>query len=178
MAALKHEIAQERPFSSIEEEALLNLMRTSDCLHRTFQRRTRDWGITSTQYNVLRILRGSQPQGLTCSSIGDRMITAEPDITRLLARMKTLKLIKQQRDKNDGRVVWTQISAAGLELLGKMDPEITRAPKELLGHMDLKDVAELTRLLELARKNCLDSQAPVSCTGEQCELAETTNKSR
>jgi DNA-binding MarR family transcriptional regulator len=178
MAALKHEIAQERPFSSIEEEALLNLMRTSDCLHRTFQRRTRDWGITSTQYNVLRILRGSQPQGLTCSSIGDRMITAEPDITRLLARMKTLKLIKQQRDKNDRRVVWTQISAAGLELLGKMDPEITRAPKELLGHMDRKDVAELTRLLELARKNCLDSQAPVSCTGEQCELAETTNKSR
>ena len=178
MAPLKHEISQERPFSSIEEEALLNLMRTSDCLHRTFQRRTRDWGITSTQYNVLRILRGSQPQGLTCSSIGDRMITAEPDITRLLARMKTLKLIKQQRDKNDRRVVWTQISAAGLELLGKMDPEITRAPKELLGHMDRKDVAELTRLLELARKNCLDSQAPVSCTGEQCELAETTNKSR
>ena len=64
------------------------------------------------------------------------MITAEPDITRLLARMKTLKLIKQQRDKHDRRVVWTQISAAGLELLGKMDPEITRAPKELLGHLD------------------------------------------
>jgi DNA-binding MarR family transcriptional regulator len=173
MAALRHEIAQESPFSSIEEEALLNLMRTTDCVHRAFQRRTRDWGITSTQYNVLRILRGSHPHGLTCSSIGDRMITAEPDITRLLARMKTLKLIKQQRDKHDRRVVWTQISAAGLELLGKMDPEITRAPKELLGHMDRKDVAELTRLLELARKNCLNTQAPVSCTGEKCE---TTNK--
>lgn len=173
MAALKHEIAQVRPFSSVEEEAILNLMRTTDCLHRAFQRKTRDWGITSTQYNVLRILRGSQPQGLTCSAIGDRMITAEPDITRLLARMKALKLIKQQRDKRDRRVVWTQISPAGLELLAKMDPEVTRAPKELLGHMDRKDVAELTRLLELARKNCLDMQAPVSCTGEQCETNNT-----
>ena len=175
MAALKHEIAQERPFSSVEEEALLNLMRTTDCLHRAFQRKTRDWGITSTQYNVLRILRGSQPQGLTCSAIGDRMITAEPDITRLLARMKALKLITQQRDKRDRRVVWTQISPAGLELLANMDPEVTRAPKELLGHMDRKDVAELTRLLELARKNCLDTQAPVSCTAEQCETSGVAN---
>src|SRR5258708_27502298 len=101
MAALKHEIAQERPFSSDEEEAFLNLMRTTDCLHRAFQHKTRDWGVTSTQYNVLRILRGAQPHGLTCAAIGDRMITAEPDITRLLGRLKILKLIKQQRDKRD-----------------------------------------------------------------------------
>jgi DNA-binding MarR family transcriptional regulator len=178
MAALKHEIAQERPFSSVEEEALLNLMRTADCLHRAFQRKTRHWGITSTQYNVLRILRGAHPQGLTCSAIGDRMITAEPDITRLLARMKTLKLIKQQRDKRDRRVLWTQISAAGLDLLGRMDAEITRAPKELLGHLDRQDLAELTRLLELARKNCLNAQSSVSCTGEQCETSQAANNTR
>jgi len=61
MAALKQEIAQELPFASVEEEALLNVMRTSDCLHRVFQRRTRGYGVTSTQYNVLRILRGAQP---------------------------------------------------------------------------------------------------------------------
>jgi DNA-binding MarR family transcriptional regulator len=178
MAALKHEIAQESPFSSAEEETLLNLMRTADCLQRAVQRKTRDWGITSTQYNVLRILRGAHPQGLTCTSIGDRMITAEPDITRLLARMKALKLIKQQRDKKDGRVVWTQISTAGLELLGRMDAEITQAPKDLLGHLDREDLAELTRLLELARQNCLNTQAPVSCSGDACETRETANHSR
>jgi len=105
MAALKHEIAQQRPFSSMEEEALLNVMRTSDCLQRAFVRRTRHWGITPTQYNVLRILRGAQPQGLTCSAIGERMITTVPDITRLLARMKAQKFIRQQRDKKDRRVV-------------------------------------------------------------------------
>jgi len=171
MSALKQEIAQQRPFSSTEEEALLNIMRTSDCLQRALQRRTRHWGITSTQYNVLRILRGAHPQGLTCSAIGDRMITAVPDITRLLARMKMLKLIRQQRDKHDRRVVWTQISHAGLDLLSKMDDEISRMPRELLSHLNREELDEFIRLLELARKNCMDTQAPVSCNGEQCDPA-------
>lgn len=169
MAALKQEIAQQRPFSSTEEEALLNLMRTSDCLQRAFQRRTRHWGITGTQYNVLRILRGAGPEGLTCSAIGERMITAEPDITRLLGRMKTLKLIKQHRHKPDRRVVWTQISSAGLDLLSKMDDEITRMPKELLGHLGEDALVEFIRLLESARQKCTDIQAPVSCEGETCD---------
>jgi DNA-binding MarR family transcriptional regulator len=172
VASLKHEIAQERPFASIEEEAFLNLMRTSDCLHRAFQRKIRPWGITSTQYNVLRILRGAQPQGLTCSAIGDRMITADPDITRLLARMKTLKLIRQQRDKNDRRVVWTQISPTGLDLLSRMDAEITQIPRDLLGHLDPDDLQQLIRLLEESRKHCTDQPGPVSCDGQTCPLPE------
>jgi len=176
MTGLKSEIAQERPFASDEEEALLNLLRTSDCLHRVFQRRTRDWGVTSTQYNVLRILRGAGSQGLTCSAIGDRMITAEPDITRLLARLKAMKLIRQQRDKHDRRVVWTHISATGLELLGKMDAVIEQIPRDLLGHLDRKDLSNLIRLLELARKNCGDGQSPVSCEGLSCD--GTSEKSR
>jgi DNA-binding MarR family transcriptional regulator len=151
MTSLKLEIVQEPPFSSVEEEALLNLLRTSDCLQRAFHLKTRDWGVTSTQYNVLRILRGAQPHGLTCSAIGSRMITAEPDITRLLARLKGLKLILQRRDRHDRRVVWTQISAAGLELLREMDPVIQRIPGELLGHLSGAELAELIRLLELAR---------------------------
>ena len=165
MASLKREIAQGRPFSSAEEEALLNLMRTADCLQRAFQRISREWGVTSTQYNVLRILRGSHPQGLTCSAIGDRMITAEPDITRLLARLKARKLVRQQRDRQDRRVVWTQISDAGLELLRQMDPVIQQEPRKLLGHLSEGELAELTRLLEVARKPCVDAQNGVSCDG-------------
>ncbi len=165
MAALKHEIVQERPFASAEEEALLNLLRTADCLQRAFQRMSREWGVSSTQYNVLRILRGSHPQGLTCSAIGDRMITAEPDITRLLARLKAQKLIHQHRDRHDRRVVWTQISEAGLDLLQQMDPLIQQEPKKLLGHLPERDLTELTRLLELARKPCIDAQNAVGCKG-------------
>ena len=167
MAGLKLEIGQSRPFSSAAEEALLNLLRTSDCLNRAFHRKTRDWGVTSTQYNVLRILRGAQPQGLTCSAIGSRMITAEPDITRLLARLKALKLIRQQRDRQDRRVVWTQISESGLELLRQMDPVIERVPGELLGHLNGAELAELIRLLELARKPSESLPTPVCCDESQ-----------
>ena len=173
MAGLKLEIAQEPPFSSVEEEALLNVMRTADCLHRVFHLKTRDWGVTSTQYNVLRILRGARPQGLTCSAIGDRMITAEPDITRLLSRLKALKYVRQQRDRHDRRAVWTQITEAGLELLKEMDPVIQQLPIDLLGHLDEAELAELIRLLELARSQADDAQAPVSCTGERCSEGES-----
>ena len=164
MASLKLEIAQKPPFASVEEEALLNLLRTADCLQRSFHLKTRDWGVTSTQYNVLRILRGAQPNGLTCSAIGSRMITAEPDITRLLARLKGLKLIRQQRDRHDRRVVWTRISEAGIALLHQMDPVILKVPRELLGHMSGTELAELIRLLELARKPAGDS---LTCDGER-----------
>lgn len=167
MAGLKLDIVQEPPFSSVEEEAFLNLLRTSDCLNRAFHLKTRDWGVTSTQYNVLRILRGAQPQGLTCSAIGSRMITVEPDITRLLARLKTLKLIRQQRNRQDRRVVWTYISATGLELLNEMDPVIQQLPQELLGRLNGAQLIELIRLLELARKPIEDPQTPVSCSGNR-----------
>lgn len=159
MVDLRTEIAQSAPFSSVEEEAILNLMRTSDFMHRAFQHKTREWGLTSTQYNVLRILRGAQPQGLTCAAIGERMITAEPDITRLLARLKGLKLIRQHRDKQDRRVVWTQIGDAGLELLRTMDPVIQQMPVELLGHLRRPELAEMIRLLELARRPCTGADA-------------------
>ena len=162
MANLKLEILQEPAFSSVEEEALLNLMRTSDCLQRAFQQRIRGFGLTSTQYNVLRILRGAQPDGLTCAAIGARMIAIEPDITRLLVRLKRLKLIRQHRDRHDRRAVWTQISDAGLDLLHAMDPVIQRIPGELLGHISGAALTELTRLLELARGCCGDTRQPES----------------
>jgi DNA-binding MarR family transcriptional regulator len=167
LASLKREIAQERPFASREEEALLNLLRTSDFFEREVQRRTREWGVTSTQYNVLRILRGAEPEGLTCTSIGERMITAEPDITRLLSRLKALKLIRQRRDKRDRRVVWTQIAETGLELLRRMDPMILAGPKELLGHMSGAEIEDLIRLLERARH--ADPQ-PLTCDGQTKKL--------
>ena len=166
MTGLKVEIAQQREFSSAEEEALLNLLRTADCLERAFHLRTRGWGVTSTQYNVLRILRGAHPQGLTCSAIGSRMITADPDITRLLARLKALKLIRQKRDAHDRRVVITHISDAGMELLRKMDPVIQQLPRELLGHLAPGDVESLIRLLESARSCCAGAVDAATCDGE------------
>lgn len=176
MSKLKEEIQQSRPFSGLAEEALLNLMRTADCLQRNMQRAVRAHGLTSTQYNVLRILRGAQPVGLTCSAIGERMITADPDITRLLARLKKMGFIRQQRDKKDRRVLWTFISPAGLHLLAQLDPVVEKLPEQYLGHMDVAELDQLIRLLEQARKHCGDGQNPVSCEGkseagkDSCEI--------
>jgi DNA-binding MarR family transcriptional regulator len=167
---LKDEIRQERPFQSIHEQALLNLMRTADCLDRALEKKIRPFGVTATQYNALRILRGAHPRGLTCAAIGDRMIAAEPDITRLLSRLKKLRLVRQHRDARDRRVLWTRISAAGLELLREMDPAIERAPAELLGHLSGNQLDELSRLLEKARKTCDGSSVQPDCEGK-CDVS-------
>jgi DNA-binding MarR family transcriptional regulator len=171
LSSLKDEIAQQRPFSSPAEEALLNLMRTADCLQRAMQRSTKAWHITSTQYNVLRILRGAHPGGLACSAIGDRMITAEPDITRLLGRLKALKLIRQQRDKKDRRVVTTFIADAGLALLAEMDPVVSQSPTRMLGHLTDGELQEFVRLLEKARQKCDDRRSQPTCDGKEDSAA-------
>ena len=151
MVSLKQEIEQQRAFSSAAEEALLNLLRTADAAERELHLLIKPWGITSTQYNVLRILRGAQPQGLACSAIGARMITADPDITRLLTRLKAMKLVRQERDRQDRRVVWNQIAPAGLKLLEQIEPAIESFPEKFFATLSESEKSELVRLLEKTR---------------------------
>jgi DNA-binding MarR family transcriptional regulator len=158
----KPDIVDKPAFHSLEEQALLTLLRTADRLERAVEHKIRPWGVTATQYNVLRILRGAHPRGLTCSAIGDRMITAEPDITRLLSRLKALKLVRQQRSREDRREVWTQISQAGLKLLAEMDAMIERAPVEVIGGLSAAELNELIRLLERA-----GDEKQTTCDGQR-----------
>lgn len=176
MASLKSEIEQTQSFASTEEEAFLNLLRCSDCLQRAFQRKTRGWGVTPTQFNVLRILSGAEPDGLTCAAIGRRMIAADPDITRLLNRLKALKLVRQRRDRHDRRVVWTQISDTGLELLRAMGPIVQRAPRELLSHMNPDELAQLSRLLELARVNSALTRQEAALSDEKPDASQSGDR--
>jgi DNA-binding MarR family transcriptional regulator len=146
-------------FSSPQEEAMLTLFRTADALEHELQQRLKPYGITGPQYNVLRILRAAQSQGaeqkgLMCSAIGRLMIAPEPDITRLLARLKAHKLVTQKRDSRDGRVVLTYLSAAGAQLLAKLDGLIGETPAELMRGLSPAEVKELTRLLAKARGCC------------------------
>lgn len=138
-------------FSSPQEEALLNLFRSADALQHALQQRLKPFGITGPQYNVLRILRRAHPKGLMCSAIGSMMITPEPDITRLLARLKAHKLVTQRRDANDGRVVLTHLSPHGMEVLAGLDGPIGQAPADLLRALSAQELREFTRLLIKAR---------------------------
>jgi DNA-binding MarR family transcriptional regulator len=161
MSRLLGEIQQTRPFESPQQEALLNLIRTSDQLQRRLQLALRPWGITLTQYNVLRILRGAgDGSGLPCSEIGARMVTAEPDITRLLNRLAARRLIERRRDREDRRVVRTAITGRGLELLGELQPVVDQYRHGLFEGMSAREVAALTALLEKARGRCRAGETP------------------
>ncbi|MGH9804447.1 MAG: MarR family winged helix-turn-helix transcriptional regulator, partial [Candidatus Acidiferrales bacterium] len=118
---LQAEIQQRRRFRNLESEALLNILRTADGLTRAFEEAFKPSGLSSTQYNVLRILRGAGSEGLACRQVGERMITHDPDITRLLDRLEKRGLVARARDR---RVVATRISPAGLRVLARLEPGV------------------------------------------------------
>ncbi len=151
MKRLAEEIQQHRPFESLESEAILNLQRTADQLRRSFQQTLKGHGLTEAQYNVLRILRGAEPDGLRCSQIGERMISHDPDVTRLLKRLGRQKLTERRRDIKDRRVVLMKITKPGLQLLKELDPVVDKSTRQALGHLTGEKLSLLIDLLEEAR---------------------------
>jgi len=152
MPPLKEEIKQTRPFKSIHEETLLNVVRTSEVLSARTEDALKEHGITGTQYNVLRILRGAGPGGLACGAIGDRMLTRESDMTRLIDRLLVLKLVERSRHEDDRRVVVTKLTEEGKRLLTTLDPVVKDAQRRLLGHMEEAELRTLIGMLEKARE--------------------------
>jgi DNA-binding MarR family transcriptional regulator len=148
---LSEEIKQARPFSSLEEEAILGVQRTASVLDQAVSEALKPYGLSSTQYNALRILRGAGAAGLACQEIGERMVTRDPDVTRLVDRLEARKLIERTRSPRDRRVVMVRISDAGKRLLASMDSTIEGLPKRVLGHLGKRRVRLLIELLERAR---------------------------
>lgn len=151
VSKLQEEIKQTRPFATIEEEALLSIRRTSDRLQHHAVQFFKAQGITPTQYNVLRILRGAGDGGLRCSDIGERLVSSDPDITRLLGRLQKQKLIKRKRNPKDKRVIYATITAEGQRLLKEMDPLVSEDVKRTLKHMSKEKLTTLVSLLEEIR---------------------------
>jgi DNA-binding MarR family transcriptional regulator len=139
-----------KPVSSPEEKAFLDLLRTCDLLSRGAAYVLKAEDLSPTQYNVLRILRG-EPKGLPCGEIGCRMITRDPDITRLLDRLEKRGLISRFRDTEDRRVVLTRISSEGLKVLSRLDIPVQDAHRKQLGHLGRARLRQLADLLEVAR---------------------------
>jgi DNA-binding MarR family transcriptional regulator len=148
---LQSEIKQTKPFQLLEEEVLLNLQRTADAAMRPVEAEMKNHGLSVTQYNVLRILRGAGDGGRTCGEIGDRLITRDPDITRLLDRMEKRGLIRRERQTKDRRVILTFITKEGMDLLEQLDESIPATIRGALGHLGERKLKDLCRLLEQAR---------------------------
>ena len=133
-----------------EEVAFLDLQRTCDLLARGPAQILKSVDLSATQYNVLRILRGS-PEGLPCGEIASRMITRDPDITRLLDRLEKRGLISRWRETKDRRVVMTRITAEGLKFLAELDEPVEEAHRKQLGHLGKDRLRALAKLLSSAR---------------------------
>src|ERR1043165_2038403 len=143
MTSLLEELRQTRPFASLEEEALLSIVRTNAVLLDEFELFLRPYGITTTQYNVLRILRGSEPHGLCRNDLRDRMLTRMPDVTRLLDRMEEAGLVQRVRDADDRRMVTTRITKDATKLLAKLDTVTRDIQKRLFEGVSQKEIQSL-----------------------------------
>ncbi len=128
----------------------MELLRTTDMLSRGLVRVLKSEDLSSTQYNVLRILRGA-PGGLACGEIASRMITRDPDVTRLLDRLEKRKLITRCREAKDRRTVMARIAAEGLEILARLDEPVQAAHRKQLGHLGRERLRALSGLLRVSR---------------------------
>jgi DNA-binding MarR family transcriptional regulator len=148
---LQAQLKQKVPFTSREQEAYLSLLRTADALQAQVEARLKDFGLTGTQYNALRILRGAGREGLPCREIGERMITRDPDITRLLNRLEDRGFVERTRARHDRRVIYGKITAAGLKLLREIDSPVEKYSRDMLRHVGQEKLKQLIELLELVR---------------------------
>jgi DNA-binding MarR family transcriptional regulator len=145
------ELQQTKPFRHIEEELFLNIQRTADILLQEILDILRPCGLSATQYNVLRILRGAGEAGITCKDIGARLVTRDPDITRLLDRLERRNLLTRARTREDRRFVSIRISDEGLDLLRQLDGPVEEKQVEMMRHMPREQLASAVALLERLR---------------------------
>jgi DNA-binding MarR family transcriptional regulator len=145
--ALRRRIRQDR-FESPLQEAILNLMVAADAVRDLFDRACAEHGITASQYNVLRILRGVHPQGHPRVEIGRRMVERAPDVTRLIDRLEKQGLVARDRTARDRRLSISRITPAGLELLERIEPDLRRVHEHLSARLSAGDREELSRICE------------------------------
>jgi DNA-binding MarR family transcriptional regulator len=144
------ELKQAKPMS-LEAEALLNIHRTAGVLEAGMVELLKPYEISPAQYNVLRILRGAGKSGLACREIGDRMVTRDPDITRLLDRLERRALIERSRESRDRRVVTVRITGAGLRSLKRLDGTVDRFERNRFRDLGAERLQSLIEALELVR---------------------------
>ena len=149
--SLQREIKQMKPFDSIEEEVFLNLQRTAESLMGSLSEVLKAFDLTATQYNVLRILRGAGPAGLPCREVSERMVTRDPDVTRLLDRLESRAFVERERLTSDRRVVLARIAVAGTDVLALADPAVKTFLLEAMSALDQTELRSLNTALESLR---------------------------
>jgi DNA-binding MarR family transcriptional regulator len=146
-SVLQRELKQAKPFSSREHEALLGLQVAAQRAIEPWAQYLKSHNLTLAQYNVLRILRGAHPEGLTSGGVAERSISRDPDVTRMIDRLEKRGLVRRQRSAGDRRVVKVLISDSGLDRLAELDAPAEEMPKKVLGSLGKRRLEELNELL-------------------------------
>ena len=142
------QIQQTRPFASPEQEAMLAIRRTAASVLAPWEKFLKaEFGLSTSLFNVLRILRGSHPTALTCGEIGKRTIARDPDVTRLVDQLIGRGLVARTRSEKDRRIVEVSITKKGLDLLQELDPHSLQMPRALMGHVSAAKLRQLATLL-------------------------------
>lgn len=149
---LRNEIQQHKPFRSIQQEAQLSVVRTASMLTDSFDRMLKPYGITAAQFNVLRILRGAQPEGLCRNELRQRLLTRMPDVSRLLDRMVDAGLVERAREGEDRRKVRTRITPKARRLIDKLDDIVAEEHQRRFGHLGKERLRELIEILTDVRQ--------------------------
>ena len=157
MGKLQDELKKKEPFASLEQETVLNLFRTSDRLNHRFAQLFREYNLTPSQYNILRILRG-EGKALPCLEIAQRTITVVPGITGLIDRLEQAGLVSRLRSEEDRRIVNVSITPAGLDVLGRLDEPLLQLHRKVMAHFSQEELAQMLLLLEKARGPCEDEE--------------------
>ena len=150
---LRDEIQQKKPFTSLQQEAQLSVIRTGSLLMDSFERLLKPYGITAAQFNVLRILRGAEPEGLCRNELRDRLLTRMPDVTRMLDRMVEAGFVERGREGDDRRKVRTRITAKARELVDKLDDVVEEEHERRFGQVGKKRLRKLIETLTEVRQN-------------------------
>ncbi|WP_372718634.1 MarR family winged helix-turn-helix transcriptional regulator [Novipirellula sp.] len=152
---LSDELKKKHPFKSVEQEAMLSIMRTSDLLENRAARLLRNYQLTPSQYNAMRIMRG-EGKPMPCLEVADRMIQVAPAITRVVDQLVARGLISKTQSSEDRRVFLVHLTDAGRALLRKIDAPIDRLHQTLLGHVSQRDLKSLIATLADARNGIQD----------------------
>jgi DNA-binding MarR family transcriptional regulator len=150
---LQHELKKKNPFDSPEQEAVINILRTSDQFSNRLGRLFREYGLTSSQYNILRILRGAG-EPLPSLEIASRMIQVVPAITGLIDRLEKQELVQRCRCTEDRRVVYVNVTEKALDILSQLDEPLEKLHRKLIGRLKKAELKQLSSLLEEARQSC------------------------
>jgi len=156
MSQLQKDLKKKHPFELPAQEAILNLLRTSDLFQNRFGRLFRQFNLTASQYNVLRILRG-EGQPLPSLEIASRLIQVVPAITGLIDRLEKQSLVLRKRCQEDRRIIYVELTNKAQKLLQEMEEPVMQLHEDLIGHLTRSELIELSRLLEKARRQLLSA---------------------